>query len=686
MKDKENFYMVFNNLDQSQKDAVKSKDNYMFVSGGSGTGKTRVVCCHAAYLMLEYGYKSDEILIFSGFSSSEGEIEKNIYKLVRKNYSEIYVNSFVSFCLKILKKNWNLIEGMYPNFRILSKFKRDTIIDEIIKNMSPKEYRWGFRDVKYEISEFIRFLKQNRISVQEFEDIINGGKFDKRFFYAKNVYKTYSEMLKKYGCLDFEDALLRTIEFFEDSKKSEACMNKFKKVIVDDFLEINPLQYRLVKVLADKVERIFATGNEEHVLFGFREEQTKNVMEKFLKDFPNTKIVHLETNYRSDNQILDAVDKFYNSGTQDFTKIPSSIYNCSKNLFTVAVERSIIDEAFYIGKKIKKIIGSETKSIGYDSDTNEGFTYSDFAIFLRNVNEYGFIYKQVLEHLKIPNQIEGSINISCFKALNYLLLYLRLLDNPSNDEVFRRLLSNSISGFGPIELQSLLDTSKRERKSIYDFMKDIDTGIIGFENENKKLINKVKSFIERFNLLQKFSQRLSLPEFISNVVYGVFLDGLFDDNEYPVLKRFIDIAVDYYEISSAMKWGESLKNFLKFFEENKQYLFENLEIGDEQSDTVKITSIYRSRGKEFSVVFVPLLTENNFPSDFSGERFFYVKDIENFQRSYKRFKDVELYFTNEVDFNEHITREKNLFLTALTRAKERVFLSFPNNIPAIEEV
>ena len=327
MKDKENFYVVFNDLDQSQKDAVKSKDNYIFVSGGSGTGKTRVICCHAAYLMLEYGYKSDEVLIFCGISNSEEEIERNIYKLIRKNYSENYVNSFISFCLKILKKNWNLIEGMHPNFRILSNFKRNTIIDEIVKNIRPKEYKWKFKDIKREISEFIRFLKQNRISVQEFENVINAGKFDVRFFDAKNMYKTYSEILKKYEYLDFEDVILKTIEFFEDTEKSKSYINRFKKIIVDDFLDINPLQYRLIKVLADKVDKIFITGDEKQALFGFRGELTKNIMEKFLKDFPNTKIVYLETNYRSDSQILDVVDKFYNFGTQDITKIPMSIYN-----------------------------------------------------------------------------------------------------------------------------------------------------------------------------------------------------------------------------------------------------------------------------------------------------------------------------------------------------------------------
>jgi len=686
MKDKENFYVVFNDLDQSQKDAVKSKDNYIFVSGGSGTGKTRVVCCHAAYLMLEHGYKSDEILIFSGISNSEEEIERNIYKLVRKNYSEKYINSFISFCLKILKKNWNLIEGMYPNFRILNNFKRNTIIDEIVKNTRPKEYKWKFKDIKREISEFIRFLKQNRISVQEFENVINADKFDGRFLDTKNIYKTYSEILKKYEYLDFEDVILKTIEFFEDTEKSKSYINRFKKIIVDNFLDINPLQYRLIRVLADKIDKIFITGNEKQALFGFRGEHTKNVMEKFLKDFPNTKIIYLETNYRSDNQILDAVDKIFDFGTHDFMKIPRSIYNCPKNLFTVAVERSIIDEAFYIGKKIKKIISSETKSISYDSDTNEGFTYSDFAILLRNVNEYGSLYKQILDYLKIPNQTEDSLNISCFKELNYLLVYLRLLDNQYDDKVFKKLLSNSFSGFSPIELMSLLDASKREKKGIYDVMKIIDSVIINFENENKKLIDKVKVFINRFDLLQRFSQKLSLPEFISKVIYGIFPCDLFEDNKYPILKRFINITIDYYEVSSAMKWEPSLKSFLNFFEENKQYLFENLEVGDEQSDTVKITSIYRSRGKEFSVVFVPLLTENNFPAGFSGERFFYVKDIDDFQKRFKRLKNIELYFTNAVDFNKHITREKNLFLTALTRARERVFLSFPSNIPAVEEV
>ena len=680
MKDKNFFKRIFDSLDEAQKEAVESKDNYIFVSGAPGTGKTKVVLCHSALLMLECGFKSDEIILFSRLSNME--FEKRIYELIRKNYSEFFPHSFIPFCMKILKKNWYKIDGINPNFELLSDFKRNIIIGEIIKDAGSTDYRTNIKNVNSETAEFIRMLKQNNILFDNFEKIFEKGNFDREYIFIKKIYEAYSDILISRDYLDYDDIILKTIEFFENARESERYIKKFKKLIVDDFMEINPLQYRLLKVLSGVTENIFVTGNSEQDVFGFSGEFTKNLLNIFNEDFPGTKIIRLEKNYRSDRKLLIPARKFYNSELKGFTKAK---YNIPQSSLTVAVEKSILDEAFYVGKKINSIINSEIKNVAAGSDIKEGFTYSDFAVLLRDVNEYGFIYKHVFDYLEIPNSIDGSLNIACFKELNYLLLYLRFLANPDDNEVFKTLLSNSFTGFSPVELSYLLKLSERESKELDELMRHIDSGNITLEGDYSELIHKIEMFNKRFDELLKSLQKLSFPDFMLNFVYSIFFADLPEGIDKEILRKFIDISIDYYEICSVLKWECSLKDFLKFFNEYKENLFDNLTDDEEESNTVKITSMYKSKGKEFQVVFIPLLTETNFPTGFTEERFF-TKDLERIKEGCKKVENIEFYSIVIRDFNDHITREKNLFLTALTAAREKLFLSFPRNLPGIEEV
>ena len=257
MKDKNFFKRIFDSLDEAQKEAVESKDNYIFVSGAPGTGKTKVVLCHSALLMLECGFKSDEIILFRRMSNME--FEKRIYELIRKNYSEFFPHSFIPFCMKILKKNWHKIDGINPNFELLSDFKRNIIIGEIIKNAGSPDYRTNIKNVNSETAEFIRMLKQNNILFDNFEKIFEKGNFDREYIFIKKIYEAYSDILISRDYLDYDDIILKTIEFFENARESERYIKKFKKLIVDDFMEINPLQYRWLKVLAGVTENIFIT-------------------------------------------------------------------------------------------------------------------------------------------------------------------------------------------------------------------------------------------------------------------------------------------------------------------------------------------------------------------------------------------------------------------------------------------
>lgn len=266
MKEKSSFKKVFDNLDQNQKDTVTAKDNYIAVLGDSGTGKTMVTHCYSAFQTLERRCNSDELLIFTNYSDYQKDFENNIYKLIGENYSKIWINTFNSFCVRILQKYWHFIKGVNPDFKILNNFKRNIIIKDILEN---NNFGKLTKDRTYEIAEFIRLLKQNIITVSDFEEIINEDVYNKQFKSIKNVYKNYTEVLNAHNYFDYEDIIVKTIEFFEDMEKSKEYLGGFKRIIVDDLLEINPLQYKLIKILVERIKSIFITCDDKQTAFGF---------------------------------------------------------------------------------------------------------------------------------------------------------------------------------------------------------------------------------------------------------------------------------------------------------------------------------------------------------------------------------------------------------------------------------
>ncbi|MCK4965469.1 ATP-dependent helicase, partial [bacterium] len=407
------FKKIFNELDDAQRSAVTSSGDFVSVRGGAGTGKSSVLCCNAAYVLERSDIKYDEILIFGGLPHSEKDIERQLHSLTGLNYSEPCAHSFVSFCNGMLKRYWYLIDGVKPYFKILDDFKRNVILQEIIENNGRRF--WRYRDAPSEIGRFIELLKRNSVTVEDYDKIINGGSFGRHYEYIGNVYRRYSEILQKHGYFDVEDIVNFTIRLFEDKERS-IVLNKWKKIFVDDFHNITPNCYKLLKTLTK--DALFATGDEsQQVLFGFRGDTVNNSIDILLKDYPGTETIQLNRNYRSGVSIIDAANRVYQAGGGD----GNILYGREdfKGIITAAVEKSIVDEAFYIGRKMEYLVRHKTKEVPADSDGDNRYSYSDCAVLIRNLDEFGLFYKQALDCLKIPNHIDGTQIY--YRELDYLL-------------------------------------------------------------------------------------------------------------------------------------------------------------------------------------------------------------------------------------------------------------------------
>ena len=457
-----------------------------------------------------------------------------------------------------------------------------------------------------------------------------------------------------------------TIRLFEDKERS-IVLNKWKKIFVDDFHNITPNCYKLLKTLTK--DALFVTGDEsQQVLFGFRGDTVNNSIDILLKDYPGTETIQLNRNYRSGVSIIDAANRVYQAGGGD----GNILYGREdfKGIITAAVEKSIVDEAFYIGRKIEYLVRHKVKEVPSDSDGDNRYSYSDCAVLIQNLDEFGLFYKQALDCLKIPNHIDGTQIY--YPELDYLLSYLRCLSDENDDKSFMKLLSHSFSGLSTDDILLLSETCNREKKSVYRVLRD------GKDGKNEDMQERLDSFVRRFEKIKGYEKEVILPDFISRVVNGIFFGKPGENIYYPVLKRFIETAGDYYELCGVFNRQNDLKDFLNFFESNSRHFY-NL-MTPEEEDSVTITSIYKARNKEFPAVFIPMLTENNYPASFSEEQIYYEKDFAAFCKGREKVKRRKFYRTDSGDFDRHIDKEKALLAAGMLRAGERLYLSYPERI------
>ncbi|GAG12280.1 unnamed protein product, partial [marine sediment metagenome] len=260
-----------------------------------------------------------------------------------------------------------------------------------------------------------------------------------------------------------------------------------------------------------------------------------------LKDYPGTETIQLNRNYRSCVSIINAADRVYQAGEADSNILSGR--GDFKGIITAAVEKSIVDEAFYIGKKIEYLVRHKTKEVPADSDGDNRYSYCDCAVLIRNIDEFGLFYKQALDCLKIPNHIDGTQIY--YRELDYLLSYLRCLSDENDDRSFMNVLSHSFSGLSTDDILLLSETCNREKKAVYRVLRD---GKLREDGKHENMRKRLDSFINCFEKIKGYEKEVILPDFISRVVNGIFFGKPGENIYYPVLKRFIEAAEDYYEL------------------------------------------------------------------------------------------------------------------------------------------
>jgi DNA helicase-2/ATP-dependent DNA helicase PcrA len=448
---------ILDKLNDRQREATAYIDGPLLILAGAGSGKTRVLTYKIAYLLEKNIVKPWEILSITFTNKASKEMKERVEQIVESEASSIWLGTFHSICVRILRREITIL-GYGADFNIFDEQDKDKIIKEIMKKLGVDDKQYSLAYIKKEISN----AKDKMIDQNQYEKNVIG---DFRKEQVAKIYVAYQEILKKNNGLDFDDILMLTVKIFlENPDRLGFWQSKFKYILVDEYQDTNKVQFLFISLLSSFHGNICVVGDESQSIYGFRGADISNIL-NFEKEFPNAKIVKLEENYRSTQNILNAANKLINNNR---SKI-------DKNLWTKNLE----------GDKIQyEILKNEYEEIEFIVDKidetckKEGLKYSDFAVLFRT-NAQARVIEEVFMRSGTPYKLIGGLKFYSRKEIKDLACYLRLMQNKNDDIALKRIINEPRRGIGSSAVLKLEEIAIANQTSIFEVIEDSNnlTGI-----------------------------------------------------------------------------------------------------------------------------------------------------------------------------------------------------------------
>lgn len=592
---------IKNLLNESQYEAVVNTEGPVLVLAGAGSGKTRVVTYKIAYLVKEIGINPFNILAITFTNKAANEMKERAEELLERSINGMWIGTFHSICVRILRKHYS------SNFTIYDTQDSVNLIKRIIKDRNLDSDQFKPKSIKNRISDF----KNKGMGVKEFQEFAGSD------FYLKivgEIFFDYEAAMKEANALDFDDLLLKTVKIFEANPSvCEEYSSKFDYIFVDEYQDVNDIQYKFIKAISHVHNNLTVVGDENQSIYAFRGANLENIL-NFERDFKGAKVIYLNQNYRSTKSILDAANHLILNNPQKYkrellaTKADDEKVKCY-NLMTGD------DEAY----KVLEII---------ENLKDSGEKYNDIAILYRTNNQ-SRAFEDVFVRNSIPYEIIGGIRFYDRKEVKDVLAYLKLLNNPFDSVSFERIVNTPRRGVGPKTLGDLNEYRLVTGKDYFETLSDIGT-------------KSAKQFGEDFIKIREVMNDVSLSELVEIVLEkSEYLKELKvsknpeDESRVQNVYEFVSYVKEYENKNPESELSEML---------NEISLLSDIDQSKEE-DKVVLMTVHSSKGLEFRNVFVVGLEEGLFPSRMSMED---EKDVEE---------------------------ERRLFYVALTRARDRLFLT-----------
>lgn len=603
---------ILQKLNAEQIKPVTDTEGAVLVLAGAGSGKTRVLTSRIAYLVEEKGVYPSSILAITFTNKAANEMKERLSKMV-DGAESMWICTIHSMCVRILRLYADRL-GYNKNFSIYSETERAAVIKKAFAECGLDDDKL-LKNVKFHVANAKMLGRTPEEYAQEYAD-------QKGIADIVRVYKAYCEHLKKNNALDFDDLLTETLRLLETDKDAlEYLSGKFRYIHVDEFQDTNRVQYEIVKLLSYEHGNLFAVGDDDQSIYGWRGAKIENIL-NFEKDFPGAKVYKLERNYRSTKKILQLANTVIRNNGRRKDKVlwTENEEGAEPQYFQAESEN---DEALYVARTISDIMNRGDSS------------FSDFAILMR-INALTRAYEQEFAKYNIPYRVFGGFKFYERKEIKDLLGYLRIINNPFDSEAVLRVINVPKRGIGQKTVETLERYAAENDLSVYDAVLDVDELDL---NAGSK--QKVKAFGALLKELVIKGTEMSADELIRDVINdSAILTMYADDSDESINKKAnIDEFVNSVDEFCKLNKGATLSDFL-----NQVTLSSDTDdMNDEEY--VTIATIHSVKGLEFKNVFVVGMEENIFPVSRAA------------------------YDDNELE------EERRLMYVAITRARERLYFT-----------
>ena len=569
-----------------QQQAVFCTEGPLLILAGAGSGKTTVLVNRIAYILQSELCKPWQILAITFTNKAAGELKERICNAVPEGGSDIWAATFHSTCARILRRYGDRI-GFTSHFTVYGTDDQKKLVKDILKQLNYDEKMLPVKRVLNEISK----AKDEMLTPQE---MLKRAGYDNLKQSVAKVYEIYQSRLKTADAMDFDDMLCKTVELFQKCPDIlEFYQNQFKYIMVDEYQDTNKVQYKFVSMLAAKYGNICVVGDDDQSIYKFRGATIENIL-SFENTFKGAKMIRLEQNYRSTQNILNAANGVISNNTMRKGKTLWT-ENAVGDKIEVHTSDSERDEAQFIAKTILDGVA-------------DGRKFSDFAILYR-MNAQSNSIEQALSRSGIPHRVIGGRRFYDREEIRDMVAYLQVINNPYDDVRLGRIINVPKRGIGATTLEKASEIAAGLGESIYSVIKDADV-----YPQLSRAATKLKSFIALIDGLMEAEQSgdYSLAE-----LYNLILEHTDYEKYLKTEKDNPDVRIENIEelSSNIIKFEEdyaeeaSLSNFLE--EISLQTDIDNY---DAEADSSVMMTLHSAKGLEFPVVFIAGMEESVFPS------------------------------------------------------------------------
>lgn len=590
---------LLKNLNKEQIEAVKTIDGPVLIMAGAGSGKTKVLTTRIAYL-IEEGIPSYNILAITFTNKAAAEMRDRVSNLIGDVSS--FIGTFHSLGVRIIRENHDIL-GLPNNFTIIDSDDTNTIIKKLLKEMNLDSKQYSPSYVRNRIS----FIKNQMLTDGELDRLFNTP-MDK---VVVEVYHRYNNKLKTSASVDFDDLLLLPVNLFKERKDIlEYYQDKYRYILIDEYQDTNPVQYKLSVMLSNKYKNIFVVGDMNQSIYAFRQADFRNIS-NFEKDFKGAKVIKLEHNYRSTNNILSAANEVIKHNTE---RKDLKLFSDNGDGVKIKYMRAY-DEKHEIA-----LVIDEIKHL-----VSEGYKNEDIAILYRT-NAQSRAIEDVFLAKGIPYKVFGSYYFYNRKEIKDLISYLRLIYNPHDEISLRRVINTPKRGIGESAIAAIEERAKQQNINMFDAL------------ETRKEL-EFKEIIED---LIKRSESLSLTELIDEVLERSGMKKELESSKALEDEIRLENLMEVKSITASFEERTGSANLGDFLEEVS--LIADISNHTEDGDVVTLMTLHSAKGLEFPVVFLVGMEEGLFPHNMSL--------MEN-----------------------NLEEERRLCYVGITRAKERLYLT-----------